>query len=265
MAPLFSPIGLVGFFLRHLYSCTAYSLNNLRCLIFGKAITIARSSILCLLSSIEIGTLILVDEPFGECHVFGQLRDSDDDLDVDGDGELDLDAKVNIHGLASLTNSIVTLAVSPPLFYTRLLPQADMGFAESYLLEEVTCDDLTAFFRLFIINRARLNNGSTWWSAFLGTVVSRLTRLITCLGTTPNTAEAALRNAAAHYDLGNDLFAAFFPPRHDLLVPDLAYQRQFHVDFDSHTGSHTHHLRQPFPRHSHSHPHHSQPHNRHHH
>ncbi|AEO60539.1 hypothetical protein MYCTH_2309808 [Thermothelomyces thermophilus ATCC 42464] len=93
-----------------------------------------------------------------------------------------------------------------------------MGFAQSYLLREVVCSDLTAFFRLFILNRARLNNGSARPSSpFLSTALSLL--LLGCSSGIPgrtmmtrarsNTAETALLNASAHYDLGNALFAAF--------------------------------------------------------
>lgn len=228
MAPCLSPVGVVGFLSRLSYGNMVYLFNNiagflsrlshgnlvylfnkLRRSIYGTALAVARSSILSLLSSIQVGSLLLVDEPFGQVHVFGQLLDRNVDVDLYDN------AHVNNCGPSSLTNPIVTLTVTSTLFYSRLLLHADMGFAESYLLGEVTCDDLTAFFRLFILNRARLNNGSTWWSAVLSTVISPIARL-TNRSATANTAETALRNAQAHYDLGNDLFTAF-------LSPDMTY------------------------------------------
>lgn len=148
----------------------------------GPAIAIARPAVLGMLSSIEIGTLILVDEHYHERHVFGQPLES-------------LDSR-----RGGLT---VTLTITAPRFYTRLLLFADMGFAQSYLLHDATCSDLTAFFRLFILNRAHLNNGSTLLSSSLLLLTTKAWRR------TMNTIDNALLNASAHYDLGNELFAAF--------------------------------------------------------
>ncbi|KAK3293895.1 cyclopropane-fatty-acyl-phospholipid synthase [Chaetomium fimeti] len=251
MAPSTSRFRLIGFlsqlfhggatYLRNrlssLISGAAYPRNRLRSIVSNTAIYIARPVILSHLSSTKVGTLILIDEPYRERHVFGRPLDdvkatvspANDHVNIDRDGNNNTNdnsntdskdnASVDSYGAASLTNPIVTLTVTSPLFYPRLLLLADMGFAESYLLEEVTCDDLTAFFRLFVLNRARLSNGTTRLSSLLSTVLSPIATLITrstATATTPNTAEAALRNAAAHYDLGNDLFAAF-------LSPDMTY------------------------------------------
>ncbi|KAI9713222.1 MAG: hypothetical protein M1820_001208 [Bogoriella megaspora] len=83
-----------------------------------------------------------------------------------------------------------------------------MGFAESYMLGEVSCPDLTMFFKLFILNRAYLSNGSTITST-LSTSLSGLLRATNSLPT-------AKLNIAAHYDISNDMFTAF-------LSPDMTY------------------------------------------
>ncbi|KAJ4294745.1 hypothetical protein N0V88_004979 [Collariella sp. IMI 366227] len=77
-----------------------------------------------------------------------------------------------------------------------------MGFAESFLLSEVSCSDLTAFFTLFIRNRTHLNNGTTLSSSLLSSLSGLWSR-------TGNTMSKALVNTQAHYDISNEMFAAF--------------------------------------------------------
>ncbi|OHE94046.1 cyclopropane-fatty-acyl-phospholipid synthase [Colletotrichum orchidophilum] len=168
-------------------------------LTWGPALSIAKPAILSVFSKIERGTLLLVDEPAEFRRVFGQK----------------LGAKYN----ENLTNGDhvprradavprVELVVKSDAFWMRLFLFADMGFAESYMLGEIECKDLTAFFQLFIVNREEMGNGTTWISS-LSTAVSSLAR-------TTNTLSNALLNISAHYDISNDMFAAF-------LSPDMTY------------------------------------------
>ncbi|KAL2158662.1 hypothetical protein VTH06DRAFT_4144 [Thermothelomyces fergusii] len=216
------PPGLVGSLARALSVASASLRDKLTHLASGPAIGVAKPAILSLLSSIEVGTLVLIDEHHQERHVFGRPLERPD---LDSNTAPVANGKGNgphAHGHAGHAGLVVTLTVVSPRFYLRLLLLADMGFAQSYLLHEVTCSDLTAFFRLFILNRARLANGNTRLSSLL----SSSTALSLLLGRSPgtaretgwwlwrwrregNTAENALLNASAHYDLGNTLFAAF--------------------------------------------------------
>ncbi|KAK1522214.1 cyclopropane-fatty-acyl-phospholipid synthase [Colletotrichum costaricense] len=168
-------------------------------LTWGPALSVAKPAILSVFSKIERGTLLLVDEPAELRRVFGQK----------------LGAKYN----ENLTNGDhvprradavprVELVVKSDAFWMRLFLFADMGFAESYMLGEIECKDLTAFFQLFIVNREEMGNGTTWISS-LSTTVSSLAR-------TTNTLSNALLNISAHYDISNDMFAAF-------LSPDMTY------------------------------------------
>jgi cyclopropane-fatty-acyl-phospholipid synthase len=100
------------------------------------------------------------------------------------------------------------LRVLNDLFWVRLLLFADMGFAESYMLGEVACPDITAFFKLFIQNRAYLSNGSTFTSDLAGKVAGLIR--------STNTLTNARLNISAHYDISNEMFAAF-------LSPDMTY------------------------------------------
>lgn len=108
-------------------------------LTWGPALSVAKPAILSVFSKIERGTLLLVDEPAEFRRVFGQK----------------LGAKYN----ENLTNGEyvsrradaiprVELVVKSEAFWMRLFLFADMGFAESYMLGEIECKDLTAFFQV---------------------------------------------------------------------------------------------------------------------
>lgn len=226
-----------------------YLRSKLGALAFDAASTAARRAVLGLLSSIELGTLVLVDEPHGKTLVFGQGDDIPAAAGMNGNGNSLVSgrdapsAATNSNGdrngghhhpdpknHASPAPSRVTLTVTSPTFYLRLLLLADMGFAAAYLLGEVRCADLTGFFALFIRNRAALNNGSTGWSAGVLALLARSSGVVGFGGGGfggggfggggggggGNTVSNAQLNAAAHYDLGNGMFAAF-------LSPDMTY------------------------------------------
>lgn len=76
------------------------------------------------------------------------------------------------------------------------------------MLGEITCNDLTSFFKLFILNRSHLSNGST----FLSSMYSRLAGVLRKTNTLTN----ARLHIAAHYDISNAMFEAF-------LSPDMTY------------------------------------------
>jgi len=76
------------------------------------------------------------------------------------------------------------------------------------MLGEVSCSDLTSFFKLFIVNREHLSNGTTLTS----TLSSKLSSLLR----KTNTLTTARLNIAAHYDISNAMFEAF-------LSPDMTY------------------------------------------
>ncbi|KAK5165152.1 uncharacterized protein LTR77_009250 [Saxophila tyrrhenica] len=147
-------------------------------------LSVSRGAILALLKNIQIGSL--------------QIRDADGTLTIcgsppraqAGDGEKSVYAIPHAE-----------LKVLNDLFWVRLLLFADMGFSESYMLGEVECSDLTAFFKLFIVNRQHLSNGSTIFSSLSGKVAGLIRKT--------NTLDNARLNISAHYDISNDMFAAF--------------------------------------------------------
>lgn len=153
-------------------------------------LSVSRSAILSLLRNIQVGSLTLHDTD-GTVTTCGSPR------------RVDSQDNKTVHSAAH-----TELRVLSDMFWVRLLLFADMGFAESYMLGEVACPDITAFFKLFIQNRAYLSNGSTFTSDLAGKVAG--------LVRSTNTLTNARLNISAHYDISNEMFAAF-------LSPDMTY------------------------------------------
>lgn len=106
------------------------------------ALAVAKPAVLSVLSKIEKGTLLLVDEPGETRHVFGQKLSSSTSTKVDG---ADADEPV----LRSATTvPRVEVIVKDDAFWMRLFLFGDMGFSEAYMLGDFTCEDLTSFFQV---------------------------------------------------------------------------------------------------------------------
>ena len=99
-------------------------------------------------------------------------------------------------------------------FFVRCAAEADIGLGRSFIAGEWSADDLTAFFRILIVNRDSATAASKrpahqrLWSAWLGGVLNNAALV---LGH-DNTVAGARKNISAHYDLSNDLFTAFLDP-----------------------------------------------------
>ncbi|KAM7190751.1 cyclopropane-fatty-acyl-phospholipid synthase [Rhypophila sp. PSN 637] len=193
---------------RPVYRGAAYLRGKLGNFTWGPGLTVAKAVVQSMLSSIEVGTLLLVDQTTGERHVYGQKL---------GPTKLEiLRAKIDLsqatNGLPSVrkADSIprVELVIKNDAFWMRTFLFADMGFAEAYMLGEVECADLTGFFQLFLLNRDKMGDGNTWTSTFSSAVTN--------VARSTNTLSNALLNISAHYDISNDMFAAF-------LSPDMTY------------------------------------------
>jgi len=182
------------------YRGTCYLRDKLGGLTWGPGLALAKPAIHSIFAAIETGTLLLVDEPAGQRHVYGQKLGPARKL-----GAL---ASTNGDVRRATTVPRVELVVKSDAFWMRVFLFADMGFAEAYMLGEVECADLTTFFHLFIINRDQMGNATTLSSA--------LSSAIAGLARSTNTLSNALLNISAHYDISNDMFAAF-------LSPDMTY------------------------------------------
>ncbi|MCJ1477693.1 hypothetical protein MMC13_006366 [Lambiella insularis] len=138
-------------------------------------LSLSRSAVLSLLRRVQAGQLVVTDTT-GVVTICGSPKPKDGSPRTE-------------------------LRVLKDAFWVRLLLFADMGFAESYMLGEVSCPDLVAFFQVFIINRAQLSNATTLFSS--------LASKLTSLARSTNTLANAQLNISAHYDISNAMFAAF--------------------------------------------------------
>jgi len=160
---------------------------------WGPALSVSKAMVTSLFRRIENGTLVVVDETTGITETFGQkLPKESTRSDTNG---------VNGTKTKGRAAKKVELRIRKESFWVRLFLFADMGFAEAYMLGEMGCADLTAFFQLFILNRNQLANATTLTSSIAST--------ITGLAKSTNTLSNSLLNVSAHYDISNEMFAAF--------------------------------------------------------
>ncbi|MBS9404952.1 class I SAM-dependent methyltransferase [Halomonas sp. TRM85114] len=103
----------------------------------------------------------------------------------------------------------VNLVLRDGRAWKRMALGGTVGAAESYMDGDWDVDDLVSLVRLFAANLERVNgemeNGSARLGRWLLTALYRLQR---------NSREGSKRNIAAHYDIGNDLFALFLDREH---------------------------------------------------
>ena len=97
----------------------------------------------------------------------------------------------------------VTVEVLDERFWTDAAFGGSIGAGEAYINGYWCCDDLTALVRIMVINAELLSAMEKGW-AWASTPVTRLLHFMS-----RNTKDGSRRNIAAHYDLGNDLFALF--------------------------------------------------------
>lgn len=151
---------------------------------WGPLIGVARRLVQGFLNRIEIGQLVI--EEHGESTVYGSQN----------------------LVIGSPPIPVTTLKIMDDTFWLRVAAFSDMGLAESYMLGEFECPDLTTFFRIFIMNRGQLSNGMTWTSS----ISSKISGMLAPLNNLSN----AQLHISAHYDLSNEMFASF-------LSPDMTY------------------------------------------
>ncbi len=134
----------------------------------------AKKALINRLRGMSDGSLIVHDQ--GEAHHFGSLR------------------RDGLHA---------TVVVRHPAFYRHVAIGGTIGAGESYMAGQFECADLTAAVRLLLRNRHVLDamdDRATRITAPLQKLSHWLRR---------NSRSGSRRNVAAHYDLGNELFALF--------------------------------------------------------
>ncbi|KAK3485801.1 cyclopropane-fatty-acyl-phospholipid synthase [Neurospora hispaniola] len=186
-----------------IYLGTAHLRYKLGSLTWGPAVQFAKDMAQTTFASLKVGTFLLVDQVSDEVFVHGEsFGTGPDEL---GNLVLCLRRPSESEDERKATDLPgAELVVKNDAFWLRLLLFTDMGFAESYMLGEFECDDLTSFFQLFILNREQLNNGTTLFSGLFSHIAG-LARLA-------NTMDNARLNIVRHYDVSNAMFAAFLSP-----------------------------------------------------
>jgi hypothetical protein len=118
-------------------------------------------------------------------------------VDADGDlvlGTAAIDPADTLHA---------TIRVRDPGFYRQVASNGSVGAGEAYMDGLWDCNDLVSLVRILVRNRDRLDAMETGF-ARLGGFAMRLLHALQ-----RNTRGGSRRNIAAHYDLGNELFALF--------------------------------------------------------
>lgn len=99
-----------------------------------------------------------------------------------------------------------TIKVNDPRFYGEIAFGGSIGAGEAYMLGYWSADNLTNVIRLMVINQNvmdSLEGGYQWLSKPIMKILHWLNS---------NTTEGSRKNIAAHYDLGNEMFALFLDP-----------------------------------------------------
>lgn len=95
------------------------------------------------------------------------------------------------------------LETRSPRFFSRVALGGSLGFAESYILGEWTCDDLTRVLRVFARNTNVSDAADSGLARLMKWVAKRWhARRI-------NSESGSAANIHAHYDLGNDFYSLF--------------------------------------------------------
>jgi cyclopropane-fatty-acyl-phospholipid synthase len=95
---------------------------------------------------------------------------------------------------------VATIVVEHPQFFADAAFGGTVGAAEAYIRGLWRCDDLTALVRILVRNREVLQGLEGPWAS-LNRPLQRLLHLMN-----RNSRAGSVRNIAAHYDLGNELY-----------------------------------------------------------
>jgi len=106
---------------------------------WGPALTLSKAAVASLFSRIGNGTLVVIDETTGRTTSYGQKIAKEYTKMSNG-----------VNGTSKKRSGVgkVELVVRKETFWVRLFLFADMGFAESFMLGDVECADLTGFFQV---------------------------------------------------------------------------------------------------------------------
>ena len=145
----------------------------------GWLASLARNLLFKRLQQLHTGTLIVIEG--AQRHVFGQPLEQHAELQVE-------------------------LVIKDPGSYVDIAFGGSVGAAEAYMTGDWECDKLTQLIQLFVRNMDVLDKMDSGWTVIQKPLMKLLHNL------KRNTEKGARRNVAAHYDLGNSMFATFLDP-----------------------------------------------------
>ncbi|EHK25784.1 uncharacterized protein TRIVIDRAFT_62453 [Trichoderma virens Gv29-8] len=99
----------------------------------------------------------------------------------------------------------IVVIIKNPQVFVRLCQAFDLGLSESYLVQDVECDNLVALFSLYVKNQDALGVSA---GNLLYTLIPRAAHYLIPSNDNIN----ALKNASFHYDTSNTHFAGFLSP-----------------------------------------------------
>lgn len=98
-----------------------------------------------------------------------------------------------------------TIKVLDPSLFRRILFSGSLGFAESYMAGEWTCDDLAKLLTILSVNQSHFKK-----IIDRSSVMSFINRLIHIMR--PNSKRGSRKNIYSHYDLGNEFYSQWLDP-----------------------------------------------------
>lgn len=99
----------------------------------------------------------------------------------------------------------ITLHLRDWMMFDAVMKSGDIGFAETYIADGWTTDNLTGLIELFIRNRDQIESliYGKWW----GTLLYRTRHLFN-----RNSRSGSRKNIHVHYDIGNDFYRLWLDP-----------------------------------------------------
>jgi cyclopropane-fatty-acyl-phospholipid synthase len=110
------------------------------------------------------------------------------------------------HHFGSSDEITATITIHDPRFYGEIAFGGSIGAGEAYMLGYWSADNLTNVIRLMVINQGVMDSLEGGYQLLSKPIMKVLHWL------NSNTTEGSRKNIAAHYDLGNDMFALFLDP-----------------------------------------------------
>ncbi|KAH6604492.1 cyclopropane-fatty-acyl-phospholipid synthase [Trichoderma cornu-damae] len=112
---------------------------------------------------------------------------------------------VSFGSSSSESDPEIVVIIKNPQVFVRLCQAFDLGFSESYLVQDIECDNLIGLFSLYVKNQDFLGSSG---GNILYTLLPRAAHYLTPVNDTTN----ALKNASFHYDTSNTHFSGFLSP-----------------------------------------------------